>query len=227
MSEYIAPRTAIRQSVRDLLRVALPTWDARITPERIHVSRAIALSPQKLPAVLIYTRDERIEQENYGIPNLRQHTLDVAVEVVAGGDDASPDTSVDFLAAAVESIMDANETLGNLVESAHHTRTDVDIDGDGEYVFVAARLTFSVKYYTKTLFLSEIATQDGKIIHGGLPHFTPDDGSTGDPPAQVIIGMTQGLGTEAVTARPKTILYSTAPIIGPPHEDAYVPLTQP
>lgn len=112
-TEYtlIAPRTAIRQRVQRLLQDDLPAWDARITSGRVHASRVTPISPKRLPAVLIYTRDETLDKEQLD-PGLRRHTLQLAVEVVAGGDDPAPDIRVDLLSTAVEAILDHNETLG-------------------------------------------------------------------------------------------------------------------
>ena len=65
------PRTLIREAVAARLIEALPKVDARITPARISIHRSTPLFAGKLPAVLIYTRDERIEDQPNADPGLR------------------------------------------------------------------------------------------------------------------------------------------------------------
>ncbi len=55
------PRTLIREAVKERLVAQLPAIDPRITPARISIHRSTPLFQAKLPAILIYTRDERIE----------------------------------------------------------------------------------------------------------------------------------------------------------------------
>ncbi len=65
------PRTLIREAVAALLSANLPKVDARITPARISIHRSTPLFAGKLPAILIYTRDERIEEQPNADPGLR------------------------------------------------------------------------------------------------------------------------------------------------------------
>ena len=57
----------------------------------------------------------------------------------------------DTLAQAIETILDADETLGLLVQGTRLTRTEVDHDGDGDTPVLAARMTFEVSYWTKPM----------------------------------------------------------------------------
>ena len=141
------PRTLIREAVAARLIESLPKVDARITPARISIHRSTPLFAGKLPAVLIYTRDERIEEQPNADPGLRYRKLELSVEIIASGDAAAEDA--DLLAQAVEAILDADETLGLLVEGTRLTRTEVDQGGEGDTPVLAARLSFEVSYWTK------------------------------------------------------------------------------
>ena len=46
-------------------------------------------------------------------------------------------------------ILDADETLGLLVEGTRLTRTEVDQGGEGDTPVLAARLSFEVSYWTR------------------------------------------------------------------------------
>lgn len=141
------PRTLIREAVRDRLAAQLPPIDPRISANRISLHRSTPLFAAKLPAILIYTRDERIEDQPNADPGLRYRKLELCIEIITSGETAPEEA--DGLAQAVEAILDADETLGLLVEGTRHTRTEVDQGGEGDTPVLAVRLTFEVSYWTK------------------------------------------------------------------------------
>ena len=141
------PRTLIREVVAALLSANLQKVDPRITPARISIHRSTPLFAGKLPAILIYTRDERIEDQPNADPGLRYRKLELSIEIITSGDAAAEEA--DLLAQAVEAILDLDETLGLLVEGIRLTRTEVDQGGDGDTPVLAARLLFEVSYWTR------------------------------------------------------------------------------
>ena len=147
------PRTLIREAVKDRLVARLPEVDARVTESRISIHRSTPLFAAKLPAILIYTRDERVEDSPNADPGLRYRKLELSIEVIAGGEKAVEEA--DMLALAIEAILDADETLGLLVEGTRLTRTETDHDGDGETPVLAARMTFEVSYWTRPVEAAE------------------------------------------------------------------------
>lgn len=143
------PRTLIREAVAARLVEALPKVDARLTASRISIHRSTPLFAGKLPAILIYTRDERIEDQPNADPGLRYRKLELSVEIIASGEASAEEA--DLLAQAVEAILDADETLGLLVEGTRLTRTEVDQGGEGDTPVLAARLSFEVNYWTRPM----------------------------------------------------------------------------
>ena len=141
------PRTLIREAVAALLSANLPKVDPRITPARISIHRSTPIFAGKLPAILIYSRDERIEDQPNADPGLRYRKLELSVEIIASGEAAAEEA--DLLAQAVEATLDADETLGLLVEGTRLTRTEVDQGGEGDTPVLAARLSFEVSYWTR------------------------------------------------------------------------------
>jgi len=141
------PRTLIREAVKERLVAQLPAIDPRITLARISIHRSTPLFAAKLPAILIYTRDERIQDQPHADPGLRYRKLELSIEIIASGDTAAEE--VDGLAQAVEAILDADETLGLLVEGTRLTRTEVDQGGEGDTPILAVRLSFEVSYWTQ------------------------------------------------------------------------------
>ena len=143
------PRTLIREAVAAQLSANLQKVDPRISASRISIHRSTPLFAGKLPAILIYTRDERIEDQPNADPGLRYRKLELSVEIIASGDAAAEEA--DVLAQAVEAILDADETLGLLVEGTRLARTEVDQGGEGDTPILAARLSFEVSYWTRPL----------------------------------------------------------------------------
>ncbi|WP_298034807.1 hypothetical protein [uncultured Desulfovibrio sp.] len=217
-AEIISPRTAIRRAACEVLRAALPGWAEGFQPESVYDSLTVPLGMKKLPAILVYTRDERLDEDGHADPGIRSRTLELAVEVVTGADAAT-----DFLCTAVEAVMDAHETLGNLVRGTRLQRISVDRDSDGERIVVAARMDFEVAYFTRPVVASTSDAGTGNGVAGIPPY--PED-------ASAIIGMTPtlaeledggGVAGSGNGGRSMQILTSTAPFIGPGYEPYYEP----
>lgn len=155
------PRTRIREAVAARLVEQLPRVDARLTAARISIHRTTPLFAGKLPAILIYTRDERIEDQPNAAPGLRCRRLELSVEIIAGGDAAAEEA--DALAQAVEAILDADETLGRLVEGTRLTRTEVDQGGEGDTPVLAARLSFEIRYWTKPVIDDGVLPRQARV----------------------------------------------------------------
>ncbi|MDD3676891.1 hypothetical protein [Thauera propionica] len=177
------PRTLIREAVRDRLAAQLPSVDSRITANRISIHRTTPLFAGKLPAILIYTRDERIEDQPNADPGLRYRKLELSVEIIASGEAAAEEA--DVLAQAVEALLDADETLGLMVEGTRLTRTEVDQGGEGDTPVLAVRLSFEVSYWTRPVEATE----------GGLPlqvlvSWAPEIGIPHEPDYQPLLDPT-------------------------------------
>jgi hypothetical protein len=174
------PRTLIREAVAARLSANLQKVDPRITAARISIHRTTPLFAGKLPAVLIYTRDERIEDQPNADPGLRYRKLELSVEIIASGESAAEEA--DVLAQAVEAILDADETLGLLVEGTRLTRTEVDQGGEGDTPVLAARLSFEVSYWTRP-----VETPEGELPLQVLYSWVPRIGIPHEPDYQPLL----------------------------------------
>ena len=174
------PRTLIREAVKERLVAQLPAIDPRITAARISIHRSTPLFAGKLPAVLIYTRDERIDDQPNADPGLRYRKLDLSVEIIASGDAAAEEA--DVLAQAVEAILDADDTLGLLVEGTRLTRTEVDQGGEGDTPVLAARLSFEIIYWTRP-----VETPEGALPLQVLYSWVPRIGVPHEPEYQPLL----------------------------------------
>lgn len=169
------PRSQIRSAVRECLAAALPELAARI-----HVHRAIPLAKTRLPAILVYAREERIDEAYAADPGARRRILTLAIDVVAAGDGA--EETADALASRIEAALEADETLGGCAEGLRIRATSIEQDGEGETPILAARLTVEVVYWTlwrqedagsrPTLVLYSMAPEIGRAFED---HYRPLD----------------------------------------------------
>ena len=174
------PRTLIREAVKERLVAQLPAIDPRISANRISIHRSTPLFAAKLPAILIYTRDERIDDQPNADPGLRYRKLELSVEIITSGDAAAEEA--DLLAQAVEAILDLDETLGLLVEGIRLTRTEVDQGGEGDTPVLAARLSFEVSYWTQP-----VETPEGELPLQVLYSWAPRIGIPHEPEYQPLL----------------------------------------
>jgi len=222
-AEILSPRTAIRQAAIGILRAALPGWVKGFAAESVYDSLTAPLGMKRLPAILVYTRDEQLDDNGRADPGIRSRTLDLAVEIVTGSDMAT-----DYLCAAVEAIMDAHETLGNLVQGTRLQRIAADRDSDGEKTVVAARMEFEVAYHTRPV-LQPASDANGASGNAGIPAY-PECAAAipGMTPTLTDLeeagGAASGAGNSGHSLQ---LLTSAAPFIGPEYEPRYEPATAP
>ena len=164
------PRTLIREAVKERLVVQLPAIAPRISANRISIHRTTPLFAGRLPAILIYTRDERIQDQPNADQGLRYRKLELSIEIIASGDGAAEEA--DVLAQAVEATLDLDETLGLLVEGTRLTRTEVDQGGEGDTPVLAVRLSFEVSYWTKPVIDDGVLPL--QVLVSWVPEIGPD-----------------------------------------------------
>ena len=102
------------------------------------------------------------------------------MEIFASGDAAAEEA--DVLAQAVEAILDADETLGLLVEGTRLTRTEVDQGGEGDTPVLAARLWCEVSYWTRP-----VETPEGALPLQVLYSWVPRIGIPHEPEYQPLL----------------------------------------
>lgn len=135
-------RTQIRQAVVTLLTGASPAGN------RVYASRVYPLDEARLPALLVFSNQEVVNEQSLTRPRtqLRQLSLTVEGYVKAQG---NVDETTDSLALAVEKAIAADPTLGGLVKDAVLDTTETQLSGDGDKPVAVVTLTFAVKYAVK------------------------------------------------------------------------------
>lgn len=135
-------RTQIRKCITTLLK------GNTIAGNNVYEARVYPLNDPKLPALLIYTKQETVGEQSMSRPRTQQRELFVTVEayVKARG---NVDEDTDNLAMEIEQLIAADPTLGGLVKDTALDTTETQFSDDGEKPVAVAILTFSVLYTVK------------------------------------------------------------------------------
>lgn len=137
-------RTAIRQYVKALLT------DKTIAGSRIFTNRAKPLGEEDMPALLIYTStDKRGRPGDEHDGSMTYRKLDVIVEgAIENSRDIDLETVLEKMSDDIETAINDDETLGNLVIECRWTCTEIDIVPDARRLFGAVRVEFEAELYT-------------------------------------------------------------------------------
>ena len=111
-------------------------------------ARAYALDDPKLPALLVYTKQETVGQTSMSYPRTQQRELQMSIEayVKARG---KVDDDTDTLALEIEQLIAADPTLGELVRDVVLDTTETLISDEGEKPIAVAVLNYAVLYTVK------------------------------------------------------------------------------
>ena len=135
---------AIRHAIRDIVQEA-----GTAAGLRVFANRYTRPGQDELPVVLIWTKDEDIEQRH----TEWKRTARVVVEVVCKGNpspidaDANPDDDVDLLLQEVEIALDEDHTFAGTAADSTFVRAEYAGDDEGEVALAAGRLELDVEYY--------------------------------------------------------------------------------
>lgn len=135
-------RTQIRNAVTALLKGNTTAGN------NVYEARVYPINDPKLPALLIYTKQETVGEQSMSRPRTQQRELIVSVEayVKARG---NVDEETDTLAMEIEQLIAADPTIGGLVKDTALDTTETQFSDDGEKPVAVAILNFSVLYVVK------------------------------------------------------------------------------
>lgn len=111
-----------RQAIRDAVTTAVTGLTT--TGTRVFKSRKYPLQEAELPGLLVYALTEEATPITLGYPRYLDRVLTVRVVGVAKAN-ASLDTTLDNIAAEVETALAADYTLGGLVIELHLANTEL------------------------------------------------------------------------------------------------------
>lgn len=135
----------IKEAVQKLLK------GKTLAGDNVFVSRSIPTDVECLPAILIYSLSENVRRFNE-TPKDYKRELTIAVECLASGnDDNELDSKLEELGEFIESAMEIDETLGDLVNKVELTGTAYAQDPDGQNPIGSLILQFAVEFFTNAI----------------------------------------------------------------------------
>lgn len=138
----IHARTQIRNAVTNLL------IDNTLVGSNVFESRIQPISNAKLPAILVYTKQENIGDHSISYPRTQHRQISLNVEVYVKAKN-NIDKDLDSLCLEVEKILSADLKLGGLVKDIVLSSTDIQFSDEGEKPIAVAVLGYSILYSVK------------------------------------------------------------------------------
>ena len=142
------PREYIRKAIVARLSQAKRSIYPTMARDKVYSSRAKPLFDQFLPAILVYTSEERIEESKGDgfSPTVRNLTVDIEC-VVQGRDDL--DDKLDTFAWEVEFALDNWNIPARHSDVINLRDTQSSIMVEGNKLYGAVKLTYSIIYRTR------------------------------------------------------------------------------
>ena len=136
-----------RQIIRDAIINQLK--DNTDDGSNIYGNRAKPLFDQFLPAILVYSKQENILEDQYNIDGYAalKRDLEIAIEAVIIASDEF-DQKLDDIASQIESALDGFEIETRKADLIKLKSTEIDYSIEGSKIYGAVRLTYSVIYRT-------------------------------------------------------------------------------
>ena len=137
------PRQHIRQAFVDRLS------GITMAKDNVYASRIKPLFDQFLPAILLYTQDESVEEHQWdgdGFTLLKRKLMLEIEAVIQGGDDL--DNKLDLFAYEIEQALDDWNIPNRIADTLRLEQTESSIVADGSKVYGVTRLTYSLIYRT-------------------------------------------------------------------------------
>lgn len=113
----------------------------------VFTSRARKLDSHEMPAILIYTPDEKVSIYNAS-PREYRRVCTLKIDIAAEGGDEVEDAIDDYAKLVEQAIID-HDTLGGTVDDIALTSVESECLADGEKTVGGISLSFEVTYYER------------------------------------------------------------------------------
>jgi len=134
----------IRQQIRE--RVGTVLNGLTTTGSNVFETRVYPLENTKLPALVIYTKDETSEPLVISTDRVMSRELELIVEIYVK-QTSNFDDEVDKICKEVEIAISADTTINGLAKDCFLQSTSIEYNTEGEKPLTFASLTFLTNYY--------------------------------------------------------------------------------
>lgn len=138
----IHARSQIRNAVTTLLK------NNSSVGNNVFESRVYPLSKPKLPAVLVYTKNESVGDKSISYPRTQNRELSLTIEVYVKSSN-NIDEEADNLALEIEQILSNNINLSGLVKDLSLSSTEIQYSDEGEKPIGILVMNYNILYCVK------------------------------------------------------------------------------
>ena len=135
----------IRNQIRD--RTAVAVTGLTTTGSNVFQSRVYNLEDSKLPALIIYTKNEDSQLLERGSSRTLLRDLSLVIEAYVKANSNYDDT-IDTIAKEVEAAMAADTTHNSLAKDSFLSSSEINYNGDGEQPIAVLSLVYNITYLT-------------------------------------------------------------------------------
>jgi len=137
----------VRQKIREYFEAHLTGLTT--TGSNVYASRVYPLTNAKLPALLIYTQSETVEESSFSKKRVQTRSLEVIVEGYVRAISTFDDV-IDTICTEVETQVLDDPELGGLAINTELSSVTAMYSGEAEQPVATVNLTFTVQYRTET-----------------------------------------------------------------------------
>ena len=135
-----------RQQIRE--RIATTLTGLTTTGSNDFQSRVYNIEENKLPCLLIYTKDETSEPISHGYPRTLLRLLTVNIEAYCKQNNNFDDT-IDDITKEVEEAIYGDRLINNLAKDSFIISTEIDYNREGDNPIGYVTMTFQVEYHVE------------------------------------------------------------------------------
>ena len=135
-------RSQIRKYIISLLN------DSTVAGSNVFEARIYGLDNIELPAILVFTNEENIQEYSIGHPRNLLRQLNVVIEIYAKAS-GNIDDVIDNLCMQIEQLLGSDNNLGGMVKDMILSSVSVSHSAEAERPLATATLNYQIIYSTK------------------------------------------------------------------------------
>jgi len=133
----------LRQQIRE--RVATTLTGLTTTGSNVFQSRIYSIETNKLPCLLIYTKEETSEPIVMNPPRTIHKNLTLNIEAYCK-QNANFDDTIDLITKEVEEALYSDRLINNLAKDSYLTSTEIEYNKEGDNPIGIVTMTFQIEY---------------------------------------------------------------------------------
>ncbi len=133
----------VRKLLRDSITSTLTGLST--TGSNVYQSRVYPLASNKLPGLLIFSKNEEVEYSSMGLPRIQERTVSFTLEIYVKGV-SGYDNSLDQICLEIEEALYADITLDGNAANLMLRDFSAEFSGDGDQPIALASMTIDVLY---------------------------------------------------------------------------------